>query len=112
KEPPRNQRNAPKPQDTREGAQPETCHIKQKRRHGEKVMKRPCPCTQPKDCSLLMTFSTTTRPHGERPRVATVGESHGSGRGRSNAGKKGVAITEQPDEDKEEDGGGVDPQRE
>src|SRR5207253_8171746 len=41
--------------------QPHTCHIKQKRRHGEKVMKRPCPCTQPKDSSLLISFR---RPQG------------------------------------------------
>ena len=53
----------------------------------------------------------TTRPHGEQPRVATVGESRGSGGGRNDASKKGVAITGQPDEDQEEDGGGVDPRR-
>ena len=32
--------------------------------------------------------------------------------GRNDAGKKGVAITEQPDEDQEEDGGRVDPRHE
>src|SRR5437660_4680600 len=61
KYPPWTQRNNPKPQDPLVWAQPHTSHIKQKRRHGEKVRKRPCPCTQPKDCSLLVSCR---RPQG------------------------------------------------
>src|SRR5205807_2095830 len=100
-----------KPQDPLVWAQPHACHIKQKRRHGEKVMKRPCPCTLPVEKVACYVRLMTTKPHGERPRAVTIGESRRSGEGRKDASKKGVAVTEQPVEDQEEDGGGVDAQR-